>query len=157
MLAAASPSPSEDTTPPVMKMYFGVRSMILARWCPVSVIRQGPASAGPSTRRRGCQQSTHLLQIFHRVDFERLVTRFDRLDADAVLERAQLLHGLRALEPSRLQRRQHQHGAAAIGVETDMSIERGPSAPGVPDVGDGGAREIQREPAPVDDDLRDVG
>ena len=30
-LAAASPLPRDDTTPPVMKMYFGVRPSIVVR------------------------------------------------------------------------------------------------------------------------------
>src|SRR5216684_4040422 len=152
MLAAARPLPSEDTTPPVMKMYFGVRSMILVPVRPKAdttyACRGVRLQPDLLTRCRGCQQSTHLLQVLRRVDFERFVTRFDGFDADPVLERAQLLEGLGALQRRRLERRQHQQGAAAIRVETDMSIERGPSAPGVPDVGDGGAREIQREPAP---------
>ena len=51
---------------------------------------------------------------------------------------------------------QHQQRAAAIGVQADVAIERRPPARGIAHVRDRGAREIQREPAAVDDDLDDV-
>src|SRR4051794_31870188 len=113
MLADASPLPREDTTPPVMKMYLGVRSMIL--------------SAGCGRR----QQLPHLFQVFGRVHFERFVVRFDRFDADAVLERAQLLQRLGPLERRGLEGGEHEQDAAAIGVEADMSIEGRPAAAGI--------------------------
>src|SRR3954462_9879300 len=122
MLAAARPLPSEETTPPVMKMYFGVRPSVFV----ISV----------STRSLRRQQPPHLFQILGRVHFVRFVARFDRLDADAVLERAELLERLGLFQGGRIERRQDEQGAAAIGVETDMSIERGPAAPRVADVGD---------------------
>src|SRR5436309_12711480 len=119
MLAAASPLPREDTTPPVMKMYLGVRSMILSAGC----------------RRR--QQLAHLFQVFWRVHFERFVVRFDRFDADAVLERPQLLQRLGPLERRGLEGGQHEEDAAAIRVQADMSIERGPAAAWIAEVRNG--------------------
>src|SRR6185436_392730 len=102
MLAAASPFPSEDTTPPVMKMYFGVpRSvMILLARC------------------RCGQQSPDLFEIFRRVDAKRFVSGFHRFDADAVLQRTQLLERLRPFERRRLERGQNQQRATTVGVET---------------------------------------
>src|SRR2546423_1285851 len=107
MLAAASPLPSDDTTPPVMKMYLGVR------WV-MKFLRCG--------RRH---EPAHLFQIVRRVHFEGFVLCFDRLDADAVFERAQLLERLGPFERCRLERGEHEQGTAAIAVQTDMSIERG--------------------------------
>src|SRR5258706_11662195 len=109
-----------DTTPPVMKMYFGVpRSvMILLARC-----------------RRG-QQSPDLFEILRRIDAKRFVPGFDRLDADAMLQRAQLLERFRPFERRRLEGCQNQQGAPAIGVEADMSIERRPAATRVAEVRD---------------------
>src|SRR4051812_49044425 len=135
MLAAARPLPRDDTTPPVMKMYLGVRSMILSTGC------------------GGREQLAHLLQVFRGVHFERFVRGFDDLDADAVLQGAQLLERLGSLERGGLEGGQHQQDAAAIRVEADMSIERRPAAARVADVRNRGAREIQGKAAAIDDHL----
>src|SRR6476469_1492457 len=131
MLAAARPLPSEETTPPVMKMYLGVRSMILSAWC----------------RRR--QKPPHLIQVLGRVHFERFVLRLHRFDANTVLERPQLLERLGSLERGRLERRQDQQNTAAIGVQADMSIERRPSGARVAEVRNRRAGEIQGKPAAI--------
>src|SRR5712692_4440878 len=99
MLAAASPLPSEDTTPPVMKMYFGFcRSvMILVSSGSGRALRLRRVAGSVrlsrdlSTRRRRRQQAPHLLEILGCVDAERFVLRFHGFDADAMFERAQLL------------------------------------------------------------------
>src|SRR5882757_1202389 len=109
MLADARPLPSEDTTPPVMKMYL--------------VVRPSGFVMGSARSRRG-QQATHLFQVLRRVDAERFVERFHGLDADAVFQGAQLLERFGPFERRRVERRQHEQGAAAVGVEADMSIER---------------------------------
>src|SRR5439155_18568068 len=101
-------------------------------------------------------QPPDLYQVLGRVHFERFVPGFDRLDADAVLDRPELLERFGALQRRRLERGQHHQGAAAIRVESDMSIERGPSAPGVADVGNGRTREIDGKTAAIEDDLGDV-
>ena len=106
--------------------------------------------------RRRRQQPAHLFEILRRVDADRVVRGFDGLDADAVLERAQLLERFGPLERRRLERRQHEQGAAAIRVEADMSVERRPAAARIAGVRNGRAREVQREAAAIDDDLDDV-
>ena len=55
-------------------------------------------------------------------------TDLDGLDADAMLERAQLLEPFGALERCRLERGQDEQRAAAVCVEPDVSIERRPTA-----------------------------
>ena len=70
MDAAARPLPSEDTTPPVTKMYLVCRPSI-----------------SPSTGSRRREQAAHLFKIRGRIDAERVVLRFDGLDANAVFER----------------------------------------------------------------------
>src|SRR5436190_17094721 len=116
--AAARPLPSEDTTPPVTKIYLVVRPSI---WLMV-------LSLSPLTRRGRRQKATHVFKILGRVDANRIVRRFNRLDPDAVFERAQLLQGLGALERRGFEGGQHQEGAPAKRVQADMSIERGPPA-----------------------------
>src|SRR4051794_30449749 len=115
MLAAARPLPSDETTPPVMKMYLvvGLSDLVMDF----------------SARGGGRQQPTHLFQVLRRIDAERFIQRFHRFDADAVLQRAQLLERFRPLERRRVERRQDEQGATAIRVKTDMSIERRPAAP----------------------------
>src|SRR6266508_2754001 len=98
MLAAASPLPRDDTTPPVMKMYFGVR----------------PSMVVFALRDRRRHQTAHLFQIRGGVHFERFVTCFHGLDADAVLERPQLLERFRPFEGGRLEVGQDHEGAPAI-------------------------------------------
>src|SRR4029450_9773161 len=93
MDAAASPLPSEETTPPVTKMILVARS---SWWVIDGVI-------GILSRRRCRQEAPDVLQILRRVDSDRVIRRFDGLDSNTVLERAQLLEGLGALERSRLQ------------------------------------------------------
>ena len=73
-----------------------------------------------------------------------------------MLERPQLLEPLGPFERRGFERRQNQQGGTAIRVETDMLKERRPSAAGVPHVGYGSTREIERIAAAVDDHLDDV-
>ena len=96
------------------------------------------------------QQPAHLFEIFRRVDADRVVGGFDGLDADAVLERPQLLERLGAFERRRLERGQHHQRAAPVGVEADVSIERRPAAARIARVGNRRARKIQREAAAID-------
>src|SRR5438094_6922286 len=140
MEAAASPLPSDETTPPVMKMYLGVRRSMILSWL---------------ARWRG-HQPPDLLQILRRVDAERFVRALDGLDADAVFERAQLLERLGALERRRFERREHEQRTAAVRVQTDMSVHGRPAAAGIPDVRNRRAREVHREAAAIDDDLGDI-
>src|ERR1700680_274293 len=101
MLAAASPFPREDTTPPVMKMCLGVRpSMIL------------------SLTGGGRQQTAPLFQILLRVHTERVEGGLDRFDADAVFERPQLLERFRPFERRRFEGSQHQRGPPGRRVQT---------------------------------------
>src|SRR4051812_47460779 len=102
MLAAASPLPREDTTPPVMKIYFGIRPsvFVISLSCPPRYPRSTAAGLASRAARRGSRASTgrrrreqppHLLQVLRRVDAEGFVLRLHRFDADAVFERAQRL------------------------------------------------------------------
>src|SRR4051812_43522912 len=85
-------------------------------------------------RRGRRQQTAYVLQILRRVDAERLERGLQGLDADAVLERPQLLERFGALERRRLERRQHQERAPAVGVQTDVPVERRPAAARIPHV-----------------------
>src|SRR5580704_3584037 len=92
MDAAARPLPSEETTPPVMKMYLGLDVLV--------VVIVGISRSSRSRRR---QKAPNLFQIFRRVHTEGFVCRFDSLHANTVLQRAQLLERLGPLERGRLQ------------------------------------------------------
>src|SRR5207253_8460683 len=138
-----SPLPSEETTPPVTKMYFVVRPSM------VVII---PCSSG----HRCSNQAANVLQIGGRIDADRVVGGLDGLDANAVLERAKLLERFGPLERRRIEGTEHHQRTAAVGVEADMSVERRPSAARIPREGDGGPREIQRKSAAVEDHLDDV-
>ena len=87
MDAAASPLPSEDTTPPVTKMYFTGRP---SGRCvmPSHVSRAVTASSWRRTRSRSSGVSTPMESM----------SCLDCVDAIAVLERAQLFERLGALE-----------------------------------------------------------
>src|SRR3954454_17796096 len=89
--AAARPLPSEDTTPPVTKMYLVCRPSI-----------------SPSTGSRRRQQTAHLFKILGRIHTERVVRRLDGFDPDAVFERAQLFQRFGAFERRRFEARQHE-------------------------------------------------
>src|SRR3977135_2790226 len=78
--AAARPLPSEETTPPVTKMYF------VFVICPL-VIRSSLARRG----RR--EKAAHLLEVFWRIDADRVVRALNGLDPDAMFERAKLFQG----------------------------------------------------------------
>src|SRR5262245_27755960 len=145
MDAAANPLPSEETTPPVTKMYLVARSSL---WVVDGVI-------GFLSRRRCRQEAPDVLQILGRVDSDRVVGRFDGLDSNTVLECAKLLEGLGALERSWLQSGQDEQSTTAIRVQADMTVERGPS-PVFTHVRNGCAREIQRESRTIENDLHDV-
>src|SRR5262245_42792327 len=129
--AAASPLPSEDTTPPVTKMYLVVRPSIVSLVPPSGSSRTllwRPASAG----RRCREKAAHGRQILGCVHAQRVVWRLDGLDPDAVLEGAQLLQLFRPLQRRRVQPGQDEQHATAIRVKADMSVQGGPPAAGVP-------------------------
>src|SRR3954467_2903571 len=112
--AAASPLPSDDTTPPVTKMYL------------VAFIREfrGTCERCRSIRTSGLEQPTHLFEIFRRVHANRVVRGFHGLDANAVFERAQLFQRLGAFERGRLERGEHHQRGAAIRVHADVTEQR---------------------------------
>src|SRR6202521_2698340 len=111
----------------------------------------------PSSRRWRCEETTHLFQILRRVDADRVVRGLHRFDADAVFQGPQLFERLGALEWRLVERRHDEQGAAAIGVQTDVLVEGGPSAARIPRVGNGRSRKIQREPSTIEDELDDIG
>src|SRR6476646_10757367 len=84
MDAAASPFPSEDTTPPVTKMYFTGRLSVCWVIPPIS-------GSSPSGDRH---QAAHALQVFRGIDFDRLDGGHHCVDAIAMFQRPQLLEGL---------------------------------------------------------------
>ena len=68
-----------------------------------------------------------------------------------MLERPKLLERFGALERRGVERSQYQQSAAAIRVQSDVFIEGRPAAARVARVGNGGAREIQRKAAAIED------
>src|ERR1700681_3156968 len=101
MDAAARPFPSDDTTPPVTKMYLVVRRSVMMLPGPDRAGHDPCVKAGlaansrpASTWRRRRQQTAHVFEILRRVDAERFVSCFHGLDPNAVLQGAQLLEGL---------------------------------------------------------------
>src|SRR5205823_1569326 len=135
MDAAASPLPREETTPPVTKMYLvACPSGLLIRFRsqrekgphPFSQVRISKAYGPPvplvPSCRRGGNQPAQLFEVFGRVDAERVVLRFHGFDADPMFERAELLERFRPLERRRLERREHEQGAAPIGVQPHVPI-----------------------------------
>src|SRR5262245_41879406 len=62
----------------------------------------------PLMRCRRLEEASHLFEILRRIHADRVVARFHRLDANTVLERAQLLERLGSFERRLFQRRQHQ-------------------------------------------------
>src|SRR5262245_28612137 len=87
--AAASPLPSEDTTPPVTKMNLVARPSVID-----TPGRADPGVTRASTGGRRRQQAAHMFEVLRRVDFYRIECRFHCLDADAVLQCAQLFEPL---------------------------------------------------------------
>ena len=73
-----------------------------------------------------------------------------------MLERAQLLQRFSPFERRRIERGEDEQGAAPVGVEADMSIERGPAAAGIAGVRNRGPRKVQRKAAAIDDHLHHV-
>ena len=103
----------------------------------------------------GGEQTAHALEIVGRVDADGVVGGFDRLDADAVLERAQLLERFGAFERGLRRAPPAGAGRAAVDVQADVAPCRRLGLPG-PREGNGRARKIEREAVPIDDHLGDV-
>src|SRR5438094_594191 len=98
-------------------MYLVVRPSIVDR---VSRFRTFlPLSPDLLTGARRADKPTHLRQILRRVDAERIVFRFDRLDAYAVFQRTELLECLGPLEGRGLERGEHHQRIPAVRVKTD--------------------------------------
>src|SRR3954471_6595784 len=108
MEAAARPLPSDETTPPVTRMYLTGRVWDCGIWLDLS--------GGYGLR----EQRAHARQVFGRVDADRFVSRFHCFDADPVFERAELLERFGALERRLRQRRQPEERVAPVDVEPDM-------------------------------------
>src|ERR1035438_9514955 len=87
MEAAAIPFPSEETTPPVTKMYF-------------AMLFSSPHIVGQAILSAACKaapQGRHSLQIFRRIHPYRFVSRFHHADLVPIFKRAQLLQALSPL------------------------------------------------------------
>src|SRR5512135_2510481 len=97
--AAASPFPSELTTPPVTNRYF----VFFVRF----------TMALPFSRPR--DDAARALQILRRVHAEPSIARLDHPDAVSVLQRQQLLQRLVPLQPPRRQRRERLQERLAEG------------------------------------------
>src|SRR4029079_17995072 len=93
MDAAARPLPSDETTPPVTKMYFTGRVLALCM-----VVRSGV---------RGTE-AADAFQIFRGVHANRVVPRLDGFDANTMLERPELLERFRDFQGRLRQRRELQ-------------------------------------------------
>ena len=105
------PLPSEETTPPVTKMYLVVGPSVLVM---VSVIEPVRLSRTPIAKMPAPPAGGGCVEILGCIDAERVVRGLHRLDADAVFERAQLFEGLGAFERGRVRARQAPAAPAPI-------------------------------------------
>src|SRR6478736_9140638 len=112
--AAASPFPSEDTTPPVTKMNFTGRLSVCWVIPPLCA----------SIRRANRHQLAHALQVFGCIDFDRLDVGEHHVNAVAVFECPQLLERFGQLERRGRQRGERRHKRAAVRVQANV-FERG--------------------------------
>src|SRR5260370_15831719 len=99
MDAAAIPLPSDDTTPPVTKMYLVISC---------------------SPQKRCLKQRGHALQVFRGVDAQRLVFGFGHANAMAILKCAQLFEPLSPFERADGQIRVPQQKIAAVHVYPEI-------------------------------------
>ena len=129
--AAATPLPSEETTPPVTKMY------LVAMRPPSSSVRC-PFVGLNATR---SQDTFHPLQVLRGVDAERPRVDDEHADRDAVLQRPQLLERLAALERRGRQPGEAQQGLALVAVDAQVLERRGAAL--LPRVGDRRAAEVE--------------
>ena len=100
--AAAIPFPSEETTPPVTKIYLAISFCAL----------QGRF-----------EQPGHAFEIGRRIHSQRLVLGFHHADAMPVFKRTQLLETLRLLQRSNRQGGVAEQKIPLIHVEADMFEE----------------------------------
>src|SRR6266542_2032964 len=135
MDAAARPLPSEDTTPPVTRMNL------------MGCFSDCGICCGLSGSNGMRQQGAHALQVLARIDAYRLVSRFDRLDANAVRKRAQLLERFGALERCLRERCEPEERLAPVNIQTDVRPRVGRRLPRTSER-DRRTREIHREPVP---------
>src|SRR3954468_13551840 len=82
----------------------------------IGLLHSGDPSGGDDVR----HQRPHAFEVLARVDTDGCVARGDRLDPDAVFERAQLFERFGALHGGLRQRGQPQQRRAAIDGETDV-------------------------------------
>src|SRR5207244_4553196 len=108
MEAAARPLPSEETTPPVTRMN------LMGRFSDCGICWGLSGSNGMR------EQGAHALEVLARVDADRVVSGFDRLDPDAVFERAQLFERLGTLHRGLGKRGDAQQARAAVDVKPDV-------------------------------------
>src|SRR6185295_11355860 len=117
------------------------------RKCTLSAVRpSGPPvrlkpDATLATRCGRREQPAHLFKVFGRVHAQRVIRRLDGLDADAMLESAQLFQRFGPFERCRLQACQNEQGVTPVCIQADMSVEGGPAAPRVAGVRNRGARK----------------
>src|SRR5512136_2339474 len=104
--AAARPLPSDDTTPPVTKMYLTDRPSLFCM--------------APSSIDGGRQTAPHPFEVFEGVHTDGVVLRFHDLQPEPVLEGPQLLEGLGFLERSRGQPCESQQRFPPVDVEADV-------------------------------------
>src|SRR5262245_21274835 len=119
--AAARPLPSEDTTPPVMKMYL----------------------VGTLLSSSGAKDLVDHPNVGRGVDFVVHAARWQPTHRAAALQRAQLLQTFNRLQQARFRGRELQQEAAPVGVQTDLTKPRSrPPRPGARrHVGDGAPGE----------------
>src|SRR5580698_4381836 len=119
MLAAAIPFPSEETTPPVTKMYLAILIS------------------------HHTKQLRYFFPILGRIDAQRFILRFHYANFEPVFERAQLLQALGPLEGTDRQIGILEQEIAPIHIQPDM-FETNRSLAVDPHMRDRGAREINR-------------
>src|SRR5690606_15542462 len=106
----ASPLPSDETTPPVTKMYF------------TGLLLDGGIVCGMSCSAfdAGFDQPAHARQILRCVDANGVGVGLDGGNPEAVLEHAQLLEPLGLFERRGRQRGDPQQELAPVGVEAQV-------------------------------------
>ncbi len=140
MEAAASPLPSDETTPPVTKMYFtGLARSV----CGMCALRSGRL-------RQVCRTA---LQILRGIDPDGVRGGFDRADSESVFEGAKLLEALGPLERRRRQSGQAQQELAPVDVQARCASRTWVAAGPVRTMWQGSPAEVQRITPRVDDDL----
>src|SRR3954453_20719966 len=116
MEAAASPLPSDETTPPVTKMYLtGLDSFVCISSTPNGA-RGAPSARARALRLESCADA---LEVRRRVNADALGGGLHRRDPVAVLQHAQLFEHLGVFERRRRKLREPQQELPPVHGQAD--------------------------------------